>query len=32
MEKYKVNLTETSNFKGITILFDYLEDGLDYAQ
>ena len=32
MEKYKVNLTETSIFKGITILFDYLKDGLDYAQ
>ncbi|MHC5310660.1 hypothetical protein ACYSNM_11450 [Myroides sp. LJL116] len=32
MEKYKVNLTETSSFKGITILFDYLEEGLDYAQ
>ena len=31
MEKYKVNLNETSNFKGITILFDYLEDGLEYA-
>ena len=32
MEKYKVDFSETSHFKGITILFDYLEEGLDYAQ
>ena len=32
MEKYKVDFSETSHFKGIRILFDYLEEGLDYAQ
>ncbi|MHC5310661.1 hypothetical protein ACYSNM_11455 [Myroides sp. LJL116] len=32
IKKYKVDLTKTSNFKGIIILFDYLEEGLDYAQ
>lgn len=32
MEKYKVDYSEFANFKGITIDFDYLEEGLDYAQ
>jgi len=32
MEKYKVDYSETSHFKGIRILFDYLEEGLNYAQ
>ncbi|ATR92395.1 MULTISPECIES: hypothetical protein [Porphyromonas] len=32
MEKYKVDYRESSPFKGITILFDYLEEGLDHAQ
>ena len=32
MEKYKVDYGELSYFKGITIDFDYLEEGLDYAQ
>jgi hypothetical protein len=32
MEKYKIDYSETSHFKGIRILFDYLEEGLDYAQ
>lgn len=32
MEKYKVDYSELSYFKGITIDFDYLEEGLDYAQ
>lgn len=32
MEKYKVDYSECSYFKGITIDFDYLEEGLDYAQ
>lgn len=32
MEKYKVDYSEFSYFKGITIDFDSLEEGLDYAQ
>jgi hypothetical protein len=32
MEKYKVDYSEFSHFKGIRILFNYLEEGLDYAQ
>ena len=32
MEKYKVDYSEFSDFKGITIDFDYLEEGLSYAQ
>lgn len=32
MEKYKVDYSDFANFKGITIDFDYLEEGLDYAQ
>jgi hypothetical protein len=32
MEKYKVDFSEAAHFKGITISFDYLEEGLNYAQ
>lgn len=32
MEKYQVDYSETSHFKGIRMLFEYLEEGLDYAQ
>jgi len=32
MEKYKVDYSEFSHFQGITIEFDYLEEGLNYAQ
>lgn len=32
MEKFKVDYSETSPFKGISILFEYLEEGLEYAQ
>ena len=32
MEKYKVDYSEFSYFKGITIDFASLEEGLDYAQ
>lgn len=32
MEKYKVDYGEFSHFKGITIDFNYLAEGLDYAQ
>ena len=32
MEKYQVDYSETSHFKGIRILFEYLEEGLDHAQ
>ena len=32
MEKYKVDYSEFAHFKGITIDFDYLEEGIDYAQ
>jgi Leucine-rich repeat (LRR) protein len=32
MEKYKVDYSEFSHFKGITIEFDYLEEGFNYAQ
>lgn len=32
MEKYKVDYSDFSHFKGITINFNYIEEGLDYAQ
>jgi hypothetical protein len=32
MEKYKIDYSEFSNFQGITIDFNYLEEGLNYAQ
>jgi len=32
MEKYKVDYSESSHFKGITIAFDYLEKGINYAK
>lgn len=32
MEKYKVDYGEFSHFKGITIDFNYLAEGLDYAK
>lgn len=32
MEKYQVDYSNNSNFKGIRILFEYLEEGLYYAQ
>ena len=32
MEKYKVDYSEFSYFKGITIDFDSLEEGLDYPK
>ncbi|MGJ1363749.1 hypothetical protein ACR79B_10535 [Sphingobacterium spiritivorum] len=32
MEKYKVDYSETSHFKGIRIVYEYLEEGLDYAR
>lgn len=32
MKKFKVDFSETSPFKGITILFEYLEEGLKYAE
>jgi len=32
MEKYKVDYSEFSHFKGITIDFDYLDEGLNYAK
>jgi Leucine-rich repeat (LRR) protein len=32
MDKYKVDYSATAHFKGIRILFDHLEEGLDYAQ
>lgn len=32
MEKYKVDFGETSHFKGITISYDHIEEGLDFAQ
>ncbi len=32
MEKYKVDYGESSPFEGITILFDYLEEGLEHAR
>lgn len=32
MDKYQVDFSQTANFKGIRILFEYLEEGLDYAQ
>ena len=32
MEKYKVDYSELSHFKGIRILLDYIDEGLNYAQ
>lgn len=32
MDKYQVDFSQTAPFKGIRILFEYLEEGLDYAQ
>lgn len=32
MEKFKVDYSESSHFKGIRILFEYLEEGLQYAK
>ncbi|QQT25055.1 hypothetical protein [Sphingobacterium spiritivorum] len=32
MEKFKVDYSEMSHFKGIRILYEYLEEGLDYAR
>lgn len=32
MEKYKVDYSETSAFKGITISFEHLKEGLDHAE
>jgi Leucine-rich repeat (LRR) protein len=32
MDKFKVDYSQTSPFKGIRILFDYLEAGMEYAQ
>src|SRR6478752_7569306 len=32
MEKFKVDFSETSHFKGIRILFEYLEEGLKHAK
>jgi len=32
MEKYKVNYSDLTLFKGITIDLNYLQEGLDYAQ
>jgi hypothetical protein len=32
MEKYKVDYSELAIFKGITIDFNYLEEGLDYVK
>jgi len=31
MEKFKIDYSETSHFKGIRILFEYLEEGIKYA-
>lgn len=31
MEKFKVDYSDSSNFKGIKILFQHLEEGLDFA-
>ena len=32
VQKFKVDYSEFSHFKGITIEFDHLEEGLNYAQ
>lgn len=32
MEKFKVDYSEIAHFKGIRVLFEHLEEGLDYAQ
>lgn len=32
MDKFKVDLTESSSFKGIRIFYDYLREGLEYAK
>jgi len=32
MEKYQVDFSKTAHFRGIRILFEFLEEGLDHAQ
>lgn len=32
MDKYQVDYSDTAHFKGIRILFEHLEEGLDHAQ
>jgi hypothetical protein len=32
MDKFEVDYSDTANFKGITILYDYLLEGLEYAE
>lgn len=32
MEKFKVDYSEMAHFKGLRVLFEHLEEGLDYAQ